>query len=151
MYDYAFIHFYKREHAEITMKTLQNIEIDGVNIEIKWAKPVDRNVYRVQKKMKGNSKFNNTTAFGEALLLYNEQMSRRECALDSPDEGIVSFSANDSCTCSIDNNIINKEMNTEKKCNMHFQDYLNLEDMCKRYGKYNIISVFSCQYNKYIF
>lgn len=104
IYDYAFIHFFERGHAELAMSTLQNTEIDGSVIEIRWAKPVDRELYRIQKLNRGNAKFNNSLDFTQTLLLYKQHLAKKEYA-NSPnkDEGIGSVCAGDSsCDSPID-------------------------------------------------
>lgn len=97
IYDYAFIHFYQREHAELALSRLQNAEIDGSIIEIRWAKPVDRELYRIQKLNRGNAKFNNSLDFTQTLLLYKQHLEKKEYA-NSPkdDEGIGSVCAGES-------------------------------------------------------
>ncbi|XP_028026365.1 probable RNA-binding protein 46 [Bombyx mandarina] len=98
IYDYAFIHFYEREHAELAMRLLQNSEIDGSNIEIRWAKPVVRELYRIQKLNKGNAKFNNTLDFSQTLLLYKQHLEKKEYAKSlKEDEGIGSACAGSVC------------------------------------------------------
>lgn len=47
--DYAFVHFQLREQAELAMRTLDQTEIDGSKVEITWAKPVDKDVYKTKK------------------------------------------------------------------------------------------------------
>lgn len=90
IYDYAFIHFYERGHAELAMQKLQNAEIDGINIEIRWAKPVDSELYHIQKRSRGNSKFNNIE-HSQTLWLYKQHLQKQEYA-NSPkeDEGFGS-------------------------------------------------------------
>lgn len=105
IYDYAFIHFYQREHAELAMAKLQNVEIDGSNIEIRWAKPVVREIYRIQKMNRGNAKFNNSFNLPQTLLLYKQHLEKKEY-ISSPtkeDEGIGSGCAGESsCGSSLD-------------------------------------------------
>ncbi|XP_045534387.1 aspartate--tRNA ligase, mitochondrial [Papilio machaon] len=98
IYDYAFIHFYQRSHAELAMNKLQNTEIDGSNIEIKWAKPVDRDLYRIQKQTKGNAKFNNSLGLSQTLMLYKQHVEKRAYEdTHKEDEGIGSACAGESC------------------------------------------------------
>lgn len=97
MYDYAFIHFFEREHAELAMARLQNAEVDGSIVEIKWAKPVDRELYRIQKLNKGNAKFNHNMDLTQTLLLYKQHVDKREFE-NAKDEGIGSGCTADS-TC----------------------------------------------------
>ncbi|XP_013184465.2 probable RNA-binding protein 46 [Amyelois transitella] len=98
IYDYAFIHFHEREHAERAMANLQNCEIDGSIIEIRWAKPVDREVYRIQKMTKGNAKFNNSLDLNQTLLLYKQHLDKKEYAYSpKEDEGIGSGCAGSTC------------------------------------------------------
>ncbi|CAG4958812.1 unnamed protein product [Parnassius apollo] len=101
IYDYAFIHFYEREHAELAMAKLQNADIDGSIIEIRWAKPVDRELYRIQKLSRGNAKFNNSLDLSQTLMLYKRHLDKKEYA-NSPkeDEGIGSACAGESPCCS---------------------------------------------------
>lgn len=104
IYDYAFIHFNQREHAEFAMAKLQNVEIDGSNIEIRWAKPVVHEIYRIQKMNRGNGKFNNSFNLSQTLLLYKQQLEKKEY-ISSPtkDEGIGSAGAGESsCGSSLD-------------------------------------------------
>lgn len=96
IYDYAFIHFYEREHAELAMAKLQNADIDGSNIEIRWAKPVDRDLYRIQKLNRGNAKFNNSLDLTQTLLLYKQHLEKKEYANSPKDEGIGSACAGES-------------------------------------------------------
>lgn len=98
IYDYAFIHFYERKHAELAITKLQNAEIDSSTIEIRWAKPVDRQLYKIQKLHKGNAKFNNSSDLSQTLLLYNQHLEQKEYA-NSPqeDEGFGSACAAESC------------------------------------------------------
>jgi len=58
MKDYAFIHFCTREQAEAAKDALDNTSIDGNEVEISWAKPVDRSSYKVKKLMTKSGKFN---------------------------------------------------------------------------------------------
>ncbi|XP_013134281.1 PREDICTED: probable RNA-binding protein 46 [Papilio polytes] len=98
IYDYAFIHFYQRSHAELALTKLQNTEIDGSHIEIKWAKPVDRDLYRVQKQTKGNAKFNNSLGLTQTLMLYKQHVEKRAYEdTHKEDEGIGSACAGESC------------------------------------------------------
>lgn len=101
IYDYAFIHFYEREHAEMAMRKLQNKEIDGSVVEIRWAKPVDRELYKIQKRSRGNAKFNNSFDLSQTLLLYKQHLQNLEKKeyLESPkeDEGIGSACAGSEC------------------------------------------------------
>lgn len=79
LYDYAFIHFYERVHAELAMELMQNANIDGSILEIRWAKPVDRDLYRIQKMKRGNAKFNNNNlSFTQTMLLYKQHVNKRE-------------------------------------------------------------------------
>ncbi|CAK1553392.1 unnamed protein product [Leptosia nina] len=87
--DYAFIHFNEREDAELAMMKLQNVEIDGRRVEIKWARPVDREVYKLQKSVRGNAKFKRLN-LSQTLLLYKQQLDRKEYAVSPHDEGIES-------------------------------------------------------------
>lgn len=98
IYDYAFIHFHDRDHAELAMRKLQSAEIDGSNIEIRWAKPVDRELYRIQKQSRGNAKFNNSYDLTQTLLLYKQHLDKKEYA-NSPkeDEGIGSAYGGSPC------------------------------------------------------
>ncbi|XP_068630586.1 probable RNA-binding protein 46 [Battus philenor] len=96
MYDYAFIHFFEREDAELAMTKLQNAEIDGSNIEIKWAKPVDRELYRIQKLSRGNAKFNNSHDISHTLALYKQHLNKKEYEKSTKDEGIGSACAEES-------------------------------------------------------
>ncbi|XP_023946615.2 probable RNA-binding protein 46 isoform X1 [Bicyclus anynana] len=80
IYDYAFIHFFDRKHAEVAMAKLQNAVIDGSNIEIRWSKPVDRDLYRIQKLSRGNAKFNNTSDLAQTLMLYTQHIRKKEYA-----------------------------------------------------------------------
>lgn len=98
IYDYAFLHFYDRAHAELAMKTMQSAEIDGSTIEIRWAKPVDRELYRIQKQSRGNAKFNNSYDLSHTLALYKQHLEKKEYA-NSPkdDEGIGSGYGGSTC------------------------------------------------------
>ncbi|XP_063620951.1 probable RNA-binding protein 46 isoform X1 [Cydia splendana] len=96
MYDYAFIHFFEREQAELAMAKLQRAEVEGSTIEIKWAKPVDRELYRIQKSNKGNAKFNHNMDLTQTLLLYKQHFDKREYENGKEDEGISSGCAADS-------------------------------------------------------
>ncbi|CAH0727933.1 unnamed protein product, partial [Brenthis ino] len=131
IYDYAFIHFYEREHAEIAMAKLQNADIDGSNIEIRWAKPVDRDLYRIQKLNRGNAKFNNGFDLTQTLLLYKQHLEKKEYANSPKDEGIGSAYAGESpCYSPCDMKPL--------ACTYSLQDNYTLapaklESMCKRY------------------
>ncbi|KOB67043.1 Uncharacterized protein OBRU01_16450 [Operophtera brumata] len=98
IYDYAFVHFHERDHAELAMKKLQGTEIDGSRIEIRWAKPVDRELYRIQKRNRGNAKFNNSSDMTSTLLLYKQHLEKKEY-VNSPkeDEGIGSAYGGSPC------------------------------------------------------
>lgn len=98
IYDYAFIHFFEREHAELAMRKLQNSEIDGINVEIRWAKPVERELYRIQKQSRGNAKFNKNFDLSQTMWLYKQHKDKKEYA-NSPkeDEGIGSGYAGSLC------------------------------------------------------
>ncbi|OQR73563.1 RNA-binding protein 47 isoform 2-like [Tropilaelaps mercedesae] len=41
--NYAFIHFARREDAERAKNSLHGVEVDGLRLEIEWAKPLPRN------------------------------------------------------------------------------------------------------------
>ncbi|XP_028165828.1 probable RNA-binding protein 46 [Ostrinia furnacalis] len=136
IYDYAFIHFYEREHAELALSRLQNAEIDGSNIEIRWAKPVDRDLYRIQKLNRGNAKFNNSLDFTQTLLLYKQHLEKKEYA-NSPskeDEGIGSVGAGDSsCGSPIDIKPYNLMYHTSPQKENFPLAPAKLDAMCKRY------------------
>ncbi|CAG9560114.1 unnamed protein product [Danaus chrysippus] len=130
IYDYAFIHFYEREHAELAIAKLQNADIDGSNIEIRWAKPVDRDLYRIQKLSRGNAKFNNSLDLTQTLLLYKHHIEKQEYVNGPKDEGIGSACAGGSSCCSP----------ADTKPPVYCQPPANytlatvkLEAMCKRY------------------
>lgn len=136
IYDYAFIHFFEREHAELAMSRLQNAEIDGSNIEIRWAKPVDRELYRIQKLNRGNAKFNNSLDFTQTLLLYKQHLEKKEYA-NSPnkDEGIGSVGAGDSsCDSPIDVKPCNFMYNTSPPKETFPLAPAKLDAMCKRWA-----------------
>ncbi|KAL4707010.1 hypothetical protein ACJJTC_000437 [Scirpophaga incertulas] len=131
MYDYAFVHFYEREHAELAMATLQNADVEGTNIEIRWAKPVDREMYKIQKMTRGNAKFNNSLDLPQTMLLYKQHLAKKEYA-NSPneDEGLGSVCAGDS-TCG-------SPIGASKTYNVSSKDSFllapaKLDSMCKRY------------------
>lgn len=132
IYDYAFIHFYDRQHAELAMKTLQNSEIDGSNIEIRWAKPVDRELYKIQKLNRGNAKFNNSLDLSQTLMLYKQHLEKKEYA-NSPkdDEGIGSACAGESL-CGSPTVV----RDTRFQCSPQKETYIlapaKLDSMCKR-------------------
>lgn len=128
LYDYAFIHFYTRENAELALKTLQNKEIDGAPIEIKWAKPVNSQIYKIQKLKKGNSKFNYSN-FEQTIMMYRNHVSENEYANSSShdDEGISSGCTIEStCNSPSDNTNINQPQKTP--VNMH--SVIELHSMC---------------------
>ncbi|KAJ0180065.1 hypothetical protein K1T71_004656 [Dendrolimus kikuchii] len=142
MYDYAFIHFYDRAHAELAMKLMQNSNIDGSIIEIRWAKPVDRDLYRIQKMTRGNAKFNNSNLnFSQTMLLYKHHLEKKEylnCPNDEDATGSV---------CSG----LNPGQQTPTKTwimppasqNQYTLARAKLESMCKRYMWAS--PVYSCQ------
>ncbi|CAH2075081.1 unnamed protein product, partial [Iphiclides podalirius] len=135
IYDYAFIHFYEREHAELAMAKLQNADIDGSVIEIRWAKPVDRELYRIQKLSRGNAKFNNSLDLSQTLLLYKQHLDKKEYA-NSPkeDEGIGSACAGESSCCSpMDSKISGYPYNMAPEQNYTFAP-AKLDAVCKGYG-----------------
>lgn len=137
IYDYAFIHFYEREHAELAMSKLDNAEVDGSNIEIRWAKPVDRELYKIQKLHKGNAKFNNSLDLTHTLLLYNQHLEQKEYA-NSPkeDEGFGSACAGES-SCGSPPNLKDSRLPqyhyTPPKDNFYSLAPAKLDAMCKRY------------------
>lgn len=134
IYDYAFIHFYLREHAELAMTKLQNAEIDGSNIEIRWAKPVDRDLYRIQKLNRGNAKFNNSLDLTQTLLLYKQHLDKKEYA-NSPkdDEGIGSQCAGESsCESPTDMKPLNFTYTTSTPKENFPMAPVKLDSMCKR-------------------
>jgi len=49
--DYAFIHFLSRAQAEEALNTLDGTEIDGSVLEITWAKPVNKVIYKARKAL----------------------------------------------------------------------------------------------------
>lgn len=49
--DYAFIHFIDRDRADSAKNQLDRSVIDGSQIEIQWAKPVDKDTYKAKKAM----------------------------------------------------------------------------------------------------
>lgn len=131
IYDYAFIHFYEREHAEIAMAKLQNADIDGSNIEIRWAKPVDRDLYRIQKLNRGNAKFNNSFDLAQTLLLYKQHLDKKEYANSPKDEGIGSAYAGESpCYSPCD---LKPPAYTYNLQDNYTLAPAKLESMCKRY------------------
>ncbi|XP_045765214.1 probable RNA-binding protein 46 [Maniola jurtina] len=131
IYDYCFIHFYERAHAELAMNKLQKAEIDGSTIEICWAKPVDREQYRLQKEKRGNAKFNKTVDLAETLELYKQHLEKKEYANSSPkDEGIGSAYAGDSpCISPLDF----KPAHASLTPSNYMLAPAKLESMCKRY------------------
>uniref|UniRef100_A0A2A4JHP7 RRM domain-containing protein n=1 Tax=Heliothis virescens TaxID=7102 RepID=A0A2A4JHP7_HELVI len=131
IYDYAFIHFFQREHAELAMKKLQNAEIDGSNIEIRWAKPVVREIYRIQKMNRGNAKFNNCFNLSQTLMLYRQQLEKNEY-ISSPkeDEGIGSGCAGESSCGSPSENSPSYSYAAKEQYPLA---PAKLESMCKRY------------------
>lgn len=132
IYDYAFIHFFQREHAELAMKKLQNVEIDGSIVEIRWAKPVVREIYRIQKMNRGNAKFNNSFNLSQTLLLYKHQLEKNEY-ITSPkeDEGIGSAGAGDSsCGSPLDMNSTSYPHSAREHYSL---GPAKLDSMCKRY------------------
>ncbi|XP_059048374.1 probable RNA-binding protein 46 [Achroia grisella] len=134
-YDYAFIHFYEREHAELAMAKLQNAEIDGSNIEIRWAKPVDRELYRIQKMSKGNAKFNSSLDWTQTLLLYKQHLEKKEYEKSSRDDGISSVCAGES----ISGSSTNWGTSFQNSAQPYTKDnYMvapaKLDAMCKRYN-----------------
>lgn len=118
------------------MLKLQNADVDGSNIEIRWAKPVDRELYRIQKLNRGNAKFNNSLDLSQTLLLYKQHLEKREYA-NSPkeDEGIGSACAGSTCGSPVD---------VKDVKSMYYQGYsapnenyytlapAKLDSMCKR-------------------
>ncbi|CAG4936738.1 unnamed protein product [Colias eurytheme] len=128
IYDYAFIHFYEREHAELAMAKLQNAEIDGSNIEIRWAKPVDRDLYRIQKLGRGNAKFNNNLDLSQTLMLYKQHLQKKEYASSPNDEGIGSACAVESPCCSP------IEYKPACQTDSYTMAPAKLDSMCKRYS-----------------
>ncbi|XP_041976024.1 probable RNA-binding protein 46 isoform X1 [Aricia agestis] len=129
IYDYAFIHFYDRKHAELAMAKLQNIEIDGSVIEICWAKPVDRELYKIQKLSRGNAKFNKSFDLNQTLLLYKQHLAKMEFDKGSKDEGIGSAYASES-TCG-------SPLDTKPRQFINYDYPLaprKLEAMCNRYS-----------------
>ncbi|CAH2269122.1 jg17337 [Pararge aegeria aegeria] len=133
IYDYAFIHFYEREHAELAMAKLQNGDIDGSNVEIRWAKPVDRDLYRIQKLNRGNAKFNKSCDLTQTLMLYKQHLDKKEYANGSPkDEGIGSAYAGDSpCISPMD--LKPAYPYTAAPQSNYALAPAKLESMCKRY------------------
>lgn len=133
IYDYAFIHFYEREHAELAMSKLDNAEVDGCNIEIRWAKPVDRDLYKIQKLHKGNAKFNNNTDLTQTILLYNQHFEQKEYAnTPKEDEGFGSACAGES-SCGSPPNMNPICQYTPPKDNCYSLAPAKLDAMCKRY------------------
>lgn len=134
IYDYAFVHFYEREHAELAMTMLDNAAVDSSNIEIRWARPVDRQLYKIQKLHKGNAKFNNCTDLAQTLLLYNQHLEQTEYA-NSPkeDEGFESACAGES-SCGSPPNIKDSTCHqyTPLKDDYYSLAPAKLDSMCKR-------------------
>ncbi|XP_026751323.2 probable RNA-binding protein 46 [Galleria mellonella] len=134
IYDYAFVHFYEREHAELAMARLQNADVEGTNIEIRWAKPVDRELYRIQKMSKGNAKFNNSLDLSQTLLLYKQHLAKKEYEKSSRDEGIGSVCAGDSTSGSPTNLRALSFPNTTPVPVNYTMAPAKLDAMCKRYN-----------------
>ncbi|XP_046960219.1 probable RNA-binding protein 46 [Vanessa cardui] len=132
IYDYAFIHFYEREHAELAMSKLQNADIDGSNIEIRWAKPVDRDLYRIQKLNRGNAKFNNSLDLTQTLLLYKQHLEKKEYANSPKDEGIGSACAGES-PCYSPSDLKSPAYSYSAPQVNYTLAPAKLESMCKRY------------------
>ncbi|CAH2991952.1 unnamed protein product [Chilo suppressalis] len=134
IYDYAFIHFYEREHAELAMTKLQNTDIDGSIIEIRWAKPVDRELYRIQKMNHGNAKFNNSLDFNQTLLLYKQHLDKKEYA-NSPkdDEGIGSSACAGDSTCGSPTESKSSTFQYSPPKENYTLAPAKLDSMCKRY------------------
>ena len=131
IYDYAFIHFYERANAEMALAKLQNADIDGSNIEIRWAKPVDRDLYRIQKLNRGNAKFNNNFDLTQTMLLYKQHLDKKEYAKSPKDEGIGSTYPGESpCFSPCDFKPPNCAYNIPETYTMA---PAKLESMCKRY------------------
>lgn len=131
IYDYAFVHFHERAHAELAMSVMQNADVDGVNIEVKWAKPVDRELYRIQKLNRGNAKFNNGFDLSQTLLLYKQHLNKREYVYSpKEDEGIGSVCAGESpCESPLDPKMMDYPYFTHNDYSMAPS---KLESMCKR-------------------
>ncbi|XP_034824338.1 probable RNA-binding protein 46 isoform X1 [Maniola hyperantus] len=133
IYDYCFIHFYERAHAELAISKLQNADIDGSAIEISWAKPVDRELYYIQKLNRGNAKFNKNLDLAQTLALYKQHLDKKEYASSSPkDEGIGSAYAGDSpCISPLDFKPTYASLTPQS--NNYTLAPAKLESMCKRY------------------
>lgn len=134
IYDYAFIHFHERKHAELAMEKLQNADIDGSNVIICWARPVDRDLYRIQKLSRGNAKFNNIKFdLAQTLMLYKQHLDKKEYAHSSPkDEGIGSAYAGNSPSISPMDTKPAQAFSTSPPSSYTFAP-AKLEAMCKRY------------------
>lgn len=135
IYDYSFVHFYEREHAELAMTKLNNTEVDGSHIEIRWAKPVDRELYKLQKLNKGNAKFNNSLDWTQTLLLYNQHWERKEYAsTPKEDEGFGSACAGES-SCGSPPNMKDSRVlqHPFTPSNYYSIAPAKLDAMCKRY------------------
>lgn len=132
IYHYAFIHFHERSHAELAMQKLQNKEIDGSVVEIRWAKPVDHELYKIQKQGRGNAKFNNNFDLSQTLLLYEQHLQNLEKKeyLDchKEDDGIGSACAGSECGSPVDN----KSMNSHFTGNRYTVATAKLDSLCKR-------------------
>ena len=47
--DYAFVHFMSRDDAERALEAMNESELDGSEIAVSWAKPVDREQHRMTR------------------------------------------------------------------------------------------------------
>ncbi|XP_054708036.1 probable RNA-binding protein 46, partial [Uloborus diversus] len=56
--DFAFIHYYRRDDAEIALKQFDGITYDGCVWEVTWAKPPETQKQRMDKNAFGNYLFN---------------------------------------------------------------------------------------------
>ncbi|XP_026729305.1 probable RNA-binding protein 46 isoform X2 [Trichoplusia ni] len=131
IYDYAFVHFYHREHAELAMKKLQNAEIDGSVVEIRWSKPVIREIYQIQKMNRGNAKFNNSFNLAQTLMLYKQQFDKKKfSASPKEDEGIGSAYAGESSCGSPERNSSGYPYCAKEQTPLA---PAKLDSMCKRY------------------
>lgn len=144
IYDYAFIHFFERNHAELALTKLDNADVDGSIIEIRWAKPVDRELYKIQKLHKGNAKFNNSLDLNQTLLLYNQHLDQKQYAnWPKEDEGFGSACAGES-SCGSPPNMKDQScphfQYTPLKDNYYSLSPAKLDAMCKRYFINNINS-----------
>lgn len=75
--DYAFVHFVSRDDAEKALEEMNESELDGSEISVSWAKPVDREQHRMTRVINRQitSQYNPYPDYPPVTAVYAQQFS----------------------------------------------------------------------------